>query len=531
MPEHRDFKPSGAVAAGWRTPARKRWSLAVVLSLLVTGCTAGPFGLTSSGTSGVVTAQVAAPSEKTTVLDAEPGAGSAIAVSSALFRSSPVVVVAAESDREALAGAGALAERLGVPVLQLPASTLAEPGTAAVRDEVGRLSPQVVLTVGADARREVEAWAGKAKVVGIDAPEGGATTTELPAGLPAVEPAGPVDVTVLSDKGRDDAAAVATARAAGARIVSLRGVDPRSDAAATDALRSQPSAALLALGKDFGPPDRLRKRVDAVGRGGSLPGGGQVLFPGRMLVCLYGHPDGPALGALGEQDLEGSIARVKGLAAEYDPLSDVPVVPTLEIIATVAQSSPGPDGDYSSETDVESLRPWVERAGQEGVYVILDLQPGRARLLDQAKRYAPLLELSHVGLAVDPEWKLGPGQVPLQQIGGVDAAEINEVSAWLADLTAAKQLPQKLLVAHQFQLSMIRDEQALDTTRDEVQLLIHMDGQGTTGQKVSTWESVVGARPGNLPMGWKNFYDEDKPMLTPQQTMSYEPKPSMVSYQ
>jgi hypothetical protein len=32
-------------------------------------------------------------------------------------------------------------------------------------------------------------------------------------------------------------------------------------------------------------------------------------------------------------------------------------------------------------------------------------------------------------------------------------------------------------------------------------------------------------------MGWKNFYDEDHPMLTPEQTMAYEPKPVMISYQ
>ncbi|HUQ56251.1 hypothetical protein [Lentzea sp.] len=510
---------------------RKRWHLAVlVAALMVTSCTGEPLGLTLQGETDAVSAETAAPSEKTVVLAAQPGAESAIAVSSALFRSAPVVVVAAEADRAASAGAGALAERLGVPALQIPApNASAAPPQQAVRDEVKRLSPQVVLTVGADARREVESWAGTAKVVGVDAPKDGATA-DLPDGLPAVERAQPVDVTVLADTSRDDVAAIATARAAGARVVTVGGTDPRSDKSAIDALRAEPSAALLALGKDFGPPDRLRRRIDTAPRG-ELPGGGQVLFPGRLLVCLYGHPDGPALGALGEQDLEGTVARAKKLAADYEPLSDVPVVPSLEIIVTVAQGSPGPDGDYSAESEVESVRPWAERAGKEGFYVILDLQPGRARLVDQAKRYAPLLEMPHVGLAVDPEWKLGPDQVPLQQIGGADASEINEVSAWLADLTAAKSLPQKLLVVHQFQLTMIRNEQALDTTRDEVQLLIHMDGQGTTGQKVSTWDSVVGARPSDLPMGWKNFYDEDKPMLTPEQTMTYRPKPSMVSYQ
>jgi hypothetical protein len=31
--------------------------------------------------------------------------------------------------------------------------------------------------------------------------------------------------------------------------------------------------------------------------------------------------------------------------------------------------------------------------------------------------------------------------------------------------------------------------------------------------------------------GWKNFYDEDTPMLTPAQTLAVEPTPVFVSYQ
>lgn len=70
------------------------------------------------------------------------------------------------------------------------------------------------------------------------------------------------------------------------------------------------------------------------------------------------------------------------------------------------------------------------------------------------------------------------------------------------------------------------------TDHDELAVLIHMDGQGTTGQKAATWNSVVAARPHDgVPMGWKNFYDEDHPMLIPEQTVGYQPTPTMVSYQ
>jgi len=263
----------------------------------------------------------------------------------------------------------------------------------------------------------------------------------------------------------------------------------------------------------------------------ALPGGGQTLFPGRRLVALYGHPGAPELGVLGAQDLPGSIARAQKLAAYYAPLSDVPVIPTFEIIATTASSKAGDDGDYSSESTVASLRPWVEQATAAGMYVVLDLQPGSADFLSRSSRYTDLLRLPNVGLALDAEWHLEAGQKPLQQIGAVDAADINAVTAWLAELTTTAHLPQKLVVLHQFQLSMIRHEPNLDTHHPETQLLIHMDGNGSPALKDATWAAVTAAAPPGLPFGWKNFYREDTPMLSPDQTMAHHPAPLMVSYQ
>jgi hypothetical protein len=225
------------------------------------------------------------------------------------------------------------------------------------------------------------------------------------------------------------------------------------------------------------------------------------------------------------------MARARTVAAGYAPLSDVPVVPTFEVIATVAQGVPGPDGDYSAESSVAELRPWVEEAVRQGFYVVLDLQPGRADLLAQAKLYAPLLALPSVGLGLDPEWKLQPGQVPLEQIGGVDVAEVNAVTHWLSDLTARQHLPQKLLVVHQFRLSMIRGEQALDRGTDAVAVLVHVDGQGPVPDKQGTWDAVTRAVPPGTPMGWKNFYVKDPQTMTPAATMAERPTPLMISYQ
>jgi len=281
----------------------------------------------------------------------------------------------------------------------------------------------------------------------------------------------------------------------------------------------------------FGNDQRLGSRLAVVRTGVQLPGGGQTLFPGRRMVALYGHPGTASLGVLGEQPVEEAIQRAKKTAAQYEALSDRPVVPTFEIIATIASGAAGKDGDYSAEASVEHLRPWVDAAREAGVYVLLDLQPGTTDFLTQAKRYSELLEQPHVGLALDPEWRLKPGQRHMRQIGSVDVAEVNATAAWLAGLTREKNLPQKLFVVHQFRLSMISDREKLETGHDELAAMIHADGNGTPGEKLATWRAVHANAPAGVSWGWKNFYDEDRPTFTPKQTYEVEPVPDLVTYQ
>ncbi len=166
---------------------------------------------------------------------------------------------------------------------------------------------------------------------------------------------------------------------------------------------------------------------------------------------------------LGEQGVKASIKRVERLARKYRRVSKAEFVPTFEIIATVASGGAGKDKNYSNEVSIKTLTPLIDAAEKAGVYVILDLQPGRTDFLTQAKRYRSLLERPHVGLALDPEWRLKKKQKHLRQIGSVEVAEINRVSDWLAELTRRKVLPQKLFVLHQFSLSMIKHRGRLDT--------------------------------------------------------------------
>jgi hypothetical protein len=287
----------------------------------------------------------------------------------------------------------------------------------------------------------------------------------------------------------------------------------------------------MLLGAGFATAPSATWTVASARSGFQLAGGGQRALPGHRFVALYGVPGVPVLGALGDQGIDASIRRVRSLAARYAPLSDEPVVPTLEIIATVAAGAPGSDGDYSNELDPASLRPWVDAARRAGVEVVLDLQPGRSDFPSQAKHYAGLLEQPNVGLALDPEWRLGPHQVPLRQIGSVRAAEVNRTSAWLGDLVTAHHLPPKLFVLHQFRRSMLQDRDRI-VQRPELTTVIHVDGQGGQPDKQATWRGMHEDAPAGLGWGWKNFLHKDHPTLTPAQTMhDVRPTPDLITYQ
>lgn len=262
-----------------------------------------------------------------------------------------------------------------------------------------------------------------------------------------------------------------------------------------------------------------------------LIGGGTELFPDRRFIALYGHPGAPELGALGEQGPHDSAERATELAEEYEAHSEEPVYPAFEIIATIASAEPGADGNYSSVTDPEELEPYIEAAEEHDVYVILDLQPGHSDFLTQAQVYEDFLKRPNVGLALDPEWRLEPGQVHMQQVGSVDAAEVNEVTEWLAELTDEHDLPQKMFILHQFEMQMLQNREDINTDHDELAMVLHADGHGTPEMKHETWEMLQQDLSDDFHMAWKNFYRQDNPTFTPEETFDIEPKPWFVSYQ
>ncbi|GAA4681566.1 hypothetical protein [Nocardioides nanhaiensis] len=259
-----------------------------------------------------------------------------------------------------------------------------------------------------------------------------------------------------------------------------------------------------------------------------LPSGGQHHFTkNRFLVAYYGTAGTDALGVLGE----GTPARVhpRLLRAARDFAGpDRPVQPVYELIVTVADATPGRDGDYSHDIARASVQRYIDAAHRHGALLLLDIQPGRSDFLTVAKRWKWALQDPYVGLALDPEWRMGPREVPGRTIGSVDATEVNEVSSWLSGVVERQQLPEKLLVVHQFRTDMLTRPR-LVKQREGLALVQHVDGFGTPGQKRATYGTV--ARPGTFTMGFKLFYDEDRPRMSARDVLALDPQVRFVSFQ
>ena len=444
------------------------------------------------------------------VIDATAAAQLSIQISRLLYDCAEEVGLAFVWDSEAILTLAARGIR--GPLVLMESWSDAEPMA-----EIGRLAPERIVAAGfneQDIRRRLAEFAVEWVPVNPEA--------KLPHRDAPVERVWIVDsaeqAAVLGAVGRQIDAAAMTA-AGDLRASALRERDMLREAARVELL------------VDLGPDAAWQ--LEVIRRGDELPGGGLLMFEperARRLVAMYGHPSTSQLGVLGEQDPSEGVARLRSIADGYDA-DGSDVLLAFEIIATVASAQAGRDGDYSNETALDAIRPWIAAASDNDMYVVLDLQSGRTDFLTQAKLYEELLRLPHVGLALDPEWRLGPGQEHLRQVGTVDAAEINEVVRWLAELVRIEALPQKLLILHQFRFSMITNR-ALVETPAELAVLVHMDGQGPISTKFSTWDALTGEPDAHrFYWGWKNFYDEDSPTPTAEQVLGLTPSPVFVSYQ
>ncbi|CUR56501.1 exported hypothetical protein [metagenome] len=258
-----------------------------------------------------------------------------------------------------------------------------------------------------------------------------------------------------------------------------------------------------------------------------LPFGGLRIPPNLRLVAYYGTAGTGSLGVLGERSIPVMTQRLRAAAKPF-ARPGRPVQIVYELIVTVADGHPGEGRDFSHDIDRAKVQTFIDAAHRNQALLVLDLQPGRDGFLEVAKRWAWALRDPWVSLALDPEWRVHGKQVPARVIGSVTAAEVNRVGAWLNHLTATHELPDKLLLLHQFRTQMIRDIGRI-ADRPRLVEVQHVDGFGNRRQKLGTYHHVE--RHQQFRMGFKLFYDEDTRLFPPWQVLRIRPAVGFVSYQ
>jgi hypothetical protein len=270
-----------------------------------------------------------------------------------------------------------------------------------------------------------------------------------------------------------------------------------------------------------------------------LPRGGRVVLPHYRLVAYYGAPQHTELGALGIGTPAEAAQKLEAQAESYEH-AERPVLPVFELISTLAQADAGTDGMFRLRQTPAVIKSYLDAVREVKGLLILDVQPGQSTFVEEVKLLEPWLSQPDVGLALDPEWNVPAGQVPGKVIGSTTAATINQISYYLARLRRQKDLPQKVLIVHQFTEGMVKDrDKVLD--RPGVAIVHNIDGFGTSDQKKNIYVQLVynkgagtalGTPPGGGRFnGFKLFYKEDTGLMKPAQALGLEPAPDVVVYE
>jgi hypothetical protein len=261
----------------------------------------------------------------------------------------------------------------------------------------------------------------------------------------------------------------------------------------------------------------------------NLPRGGRRIFPDYRVVAYYGAPQDQQLGALGIGTPAAAGRKLLRQAAPYARRTR-PVLPAMELIASVAANAPGEDGLYRTQQSPAVINRYLRAARRLKALLILDIQPGHADFLSEAQRLAPWLGQPDVGIALDPEWHT-PGAVPGTQIGSVTAGEINQVSQFVSDISRANKLPEKLFVVHQFTDGMIQGKDQV-LARPGLAMAFNVDGFGDRPNKLAKYRDVTAQSRGRpFSDGYKLFYHEDTNLMKPADVMRMHPRPDLVVYE
>jgi len=267
-----------------------------------------------------------------------------------------------------------------------------------------------------------------------------------------------------------------------------------------------------------------------VAQGDGTGDSGDYLLPANRILSYYGFPTNELMGILGEHSKEDLLPILQEQAAAYEAADPSrPVKLAYEVIASVAQRDAGADGNYLEYTDSAWIQEYVDYTAANDLLLILDMQYGRNSTEQEIDAVEEYLLYPHVHLALDPEFHVAEGEVPGEDLGQIDASDVDYALQRLAQLSADNGLPPKILIIHQFNVYSIANKEQIREI-DGVQFVLEVDGWGDPEMKQGTYDVIAGEVPFSH-YGFKLWYQQDVPLMTPEEVLALVPPPDIVIYQ
>lgn len=261
-----------------------------------------------------------------------------------------------------------------------------------------------------------------------------------------------------------------------------------------------------------------------------------AILPFNRIVAFYGNLYSTRMGALGEFPKKEMLRKLQSEVAKWTKAdSTMPAIPALHYIAITAQGSPGKGNKYRLRMPFSQIDTIISWAKEIDALVFLDIQVALSTLEEEVPEFEKYLAMPNVHFGIDPEFSMKTGKKPGSVIGTFDAADINYVSDYLANIVKKHNLPPKILVVHRFTGPMVTNYKNIKL-RPEVQIVMDMDGWGYAAKKIGTYNQFIYPQPVQY-TGFKIFYHNDtvrggdKQEMQPEAVLKLRPRPIYIQYQ
>ncbi|MBX3229032.1 MAG: hypothetical protein KIT84_01740 [Labilithrix sp.] len=300
--------------------------------------------------------------------------------------------------------------------------------------------------------------------------------------------------------------------------------------ATTSTAASAPATSAAATEEPVKEPEKKEKEPEK--KKIELPRGGREIFPRFRLMGYCGTPGGePAMGRLAG-DLAKKAKAIEKLGAQY--ARERELLPVFELIATIVLGLPGADGKWRRRVPDSVIDQYLKEARAAKALLLLNIQPGHSDFITEVKHYEKYLREPEVGVALDPEWQMHGKQKPGVFYGQTTGTAINEVAEFMAGIIKEGDLPEKALVFHQVNGTVVKDEKDI-VPHEGIALIKGVDGLGPAPTKVVTYNYLVKNMPSTTHAGFKLFFDEDtannNKLMTPDDVMKLTPQPEYIMYE